>query len=127
MPMQVKRKKGCSEHESQLIHPWWGENSLLFMMRMGLGGTFSPNLIPWESPNEQLSCSHMETSKEKIQEVLYAPELQDQPKPQDDKMDGINMACEEQPLKPLFISKSLLQEQSSSLVHLLKEYPDVFT
>ena len=41
-------------------------------------------------------------------------------------MEEINIACEGQPPKPLFISKSISQEQKISLVQLLKEYHDVF-
>ena len=62
-----------------------------------------------------------------MQEVMCAPnQLQDQPKSQGDEMEEINIACEGQPPKPLFINNSLLQEQKFSLVRLLKEYYNVF-
>ena len=62
-----------------------------------------------------------------MQEVMCAPDqLQDQLKSQGDEMEEINIACEGQPPKPLFISRNLSQEQKFSLVQLLKEYHDVF-
>ena len=51
-------------------------------------------------------------SKEEMQEVMCAPDqLQDQPKSQGDEMEEINIACEGQPPKLLFINKCLSQEQ----------------
>ena len=62
-----------------------------------------------------------------MQEVVQAPEqLQDQPKPQGDELEEINMAREGESVRPLFISKNLSKEQKTSLVQLVHEYRDVF-
>ena len=70
----------------------------------------------------------MEVNENEAQEIAPAPEqLQDQPKPQGDELEEINIAEEErETAKPLFISKNLSSEQRIMLIHLLKEFQDIF-
>ncbi|EOY03309.1 H0502G05.11 protein [Theobroma cacao] len=80
-----------------------------------------------EPPDTSPSCFQVEAEKEKVQEVLSTKEqLSDQPKPQGDELEEINMAEEGETSKPLFISKSLSGEQKVVLIELLRKFQDVF-
>ncbi|GMP81904.1 hypothetical protein CsSME_00036449 [Camellia sinensis var. sinensis] len=79
------------------------------------------------SPNEVPANSVAILKEDGLQEVRPAPEcLQDDPQPQKQELEEINIANEGEPRRPIFICKDLPAEQRGPLIELIKKYSDVF-